>query len=56
MDTGSDTPAGIRAQHPLAPFYFAIQRQLLRQMGAGWEKELAVSVLSGRRSANVVVS
>lgn len=56
MDTGSGTPAGISTQRPLAPFYFAIQRQLLRQVGAGWEEELAVSVPDGRRSAGVVLS
>lgn len=28
------------------PFYFATQRQLLRQVGARWEKELTVDVPS----------
>lgn len=40
----------------LAPFYFVIQRQLLRQVGARWEEELTVSIPGRRRSALVAQS
>lgn len=40
-------PVGIRAQCALTSFIFAIRRQLLRQVGARWEEELAVGLLNG---------
>lgn len=48
--------APIRIQHPRAPFYFAIQRQLLRQVYSRQDKELTVNVPGGRRSAGMVLS
>lgn len=37
-------PAHTRAPSLLAPFYFATQRELLRQAGGGWEEESSVCI------------